>query len=134
MLLKFFIMSPVYRIKKGLSSIFSNSLFNKLTSLVYYVSNWYHLFEFMKSELKQQYEAIRSTILTNVRTIGNLVDQSNKLKELVEKIKDDNGNSDIKTSLETEIKNIEGSIEKLVSQTETLFDKYSEFVDTVFSK
>ena len=82
----------------------------------------------MKKKLLAQYEAIRVTIKNNIETIGNLIEQANKLKELIEGI----SNETIKDSLEKEVIAIENTIKKLIEQTDNLFDKYNEFAKTIF--
>jgi len=82
----------------------------------------------MKNELLIQYGAMRETTKSNIETIGVLVKQADSLKRIVEKIKD----SDIKDSLSSELKEIEETIAILLNKTDGLFDKYDEFVNTVF--
>lgn len=77
-----------------------------------------------------QYGTIRETIRSNVQTIGRLIEQAKRLKELAEQISD----AGLKASVAEEVRNVEETIASLVSQTDRLFDKYEEFVKTAFSK
>ncbi len=82
----------------------------------------------MKNDLLIQYGAIRQTLKTNVQTIGKLIEQAESLKKMVETVADPK----MKLSLEQEVKKVEDTIATLVFQTNDLFDKYDQFVDTVF--
>jgi hypothetical protein len=84
----------------------------------------------MKENLLVQYGSIRETIRSNVQTIGRLIEQAKKLKQLAEQIAD----NELKASMEEEVRNIDETIASLVQQTERLFDKYEEFVRLAFSK
>lgn len=82
----------------------------------------------MKTDLLIQYGAIRQTIKTNVQTIGKLLEQAENLKKLVAAISD----QATKDSLSSEVKKIEDSVGNLILQTDELFDKYEQFVESVF--
>lgn len=82
----------------------------------------------MRDKLLVQYGAIRETMRTNIETIGRLIKQAEALKEIVSKVTDDQ----IKESLSDELGEIEGTIRTLLDQTDRLFDKYDEFVKTLF--
>lgn len=84
--------------------------------------------EDMKNDLLIQYGAIRQTIKTNVQTIGQLIQQAENLKKIIESITD----APTKASLEQEVKKLQDTIGTLINQTDELFDKYDQFVDTVF--
>lgn len=73
---------------------------------------------------------MRETIRANVQTIGRLIEQAKKLKQLAEQIAD----APLKASMEEEVRNIDETIAALVQHTDRLFDKYEEFVKLAFSK
>lgn len=83
----------------------------------------------MKNDLLVQYGAIRETIKTNVETIGRLFRQAESLKKIVESVAEGQSKQD----LSSEITRIEETIGNLIVQTNSLFDKYNEFVEAVFS-
>ena len=84
----------------------------------------------MQNDLLVQYGAIRETIRTNIDTIGRLLSQAENLKNIVDNVND----SDIKDSLQNEVEKIQNTVGELIVQTDRLFDKYSEFVKSVFNK
>lgn len=82
----------------------------------------------MQDNLLQQYRGIRETISANVDTIGRLLEQANKLRMLAETIQD----GTVKLSVEKEAASLQNLIEKLIVQTQELFEKYEEFVRKAF--
>lgn len=82
----------------------------------------------MRETLIKQYSGIRETIQCNIESIGKLIEQSKALRKIVETIQDRTA----KSSLESEIHEIEMTIKSLIDQTNRLFDKYEEFVLNVF--
>lgn len=90
----------------------------------------------MKNELLIQYGSIRTTIQTNLETIGKLIQQAEELKKIVEKLNgstDGTGETTVKESLKAQIDDIENTIASLIKQTGDLFDMYNKFVEQVFT-
>lgn len=85
----------------------------------------------MKNELLIQYGAIRNTIEANLQTIGQLINQAENLKKIVEKMNGTNGET--VEDLKNQIEEIEDTIARLIKQTGDLFQKYNQFVEQVFS-
>lgn len=87
----------------------------------------------MKALIQTQYDSIKKTILANIRTIKDLIDQTGRLEELVNTM-EGKENKELKKSLQKELKKIENLIEELVTQTQHLFEEYNAFVETVYQK
>jgi hypothetical protein len=85
----------------------------------------------MKSELQEQYTAIRSNIQSNVQTIGSLIRQAHNLRNIVMNLSGTPETEAIKKQLEEEIENIEQTINTLIKQTDALFESYNKFVSTL---
>jgi hypothetical protein len=87
----------------------------------------------MRAEIIDQFNSIRQTLSTNVKTIGMLVEQAKTLSEIAENL---NGASSVdeatKTKLKEEIDRIQVSIKSLIVQTDILFDLYEKFAEEVF--
>lgn len=84
----------------------------------------------MRNDLLVQYGAMRETIKSNVEIIRKLLTQAESLKKIIENL----GDAAAKETLKKEVDNIEDSISDLIDKTDQLFDKYEEFVKTVFTK
>lgn len=89
----------------------------------------------MRTELINQFNSIRQTLSTNVETIGKLITQAKALSEIAENL---NGASSVddntKERLTNEIDSIRVSIKNLIEQTNTLFDLYEKFAESIFNQ
>jgi hypothetical protein len=84
----------------------------------------------MKDDLLEQYKSIRITIKANVQTIGRLIEQAEGLKKFAGGVQEPT----VKAELDKQVCNLTNTINQLIAQTDDLFDKYSSFVEGVFTK
>jgi len=73
-----------------------------------------------------QYNAIRSSIASNLATIKSLLEQADSLHGIVLEL-DDNIDADEKKKLNDSINNLYKSIDLLVQQTDTLFKAFINY-------
>jgi uncharacterized protein YoxC len=111
-----------------------------LGGIMYVIHTFFHLTKnllyllHMKQVLREQYRAIRSSIQSNVETIGSLIRQAHNLRDIVNTLNGAPENKEIKERLESEIDEIEKTIGTLISQTDSLFESYNRFVEGVLAK
>lgn len=82
----------------------------------------------MKPDIQDSYQNIRNLIKGNVDTIITLVGQAQNLERIVDSISDAETEKVLKEKLEQQISDLRGTIAKLVTQTEELFESYDEMV------
>lgn len=83
----------------------------------------------MKDAILQQYQGIKDTISSNVKTIRQLIRQAESLKEIAATI----GDPATKADMEKHIAEVGTTITILIHQTDELFDQYQKFVEKVFA-
>ena len=88
----------------------------------------------MKQNFKNQFQSLRNVIQGNVATLKELIEQSSNLSQIIEQIRDTNGDANLKAQLEETRKKIMTSIEELVAQNQTLFETYEKLIEEVFGK
>lgn len=84
-----------------------------------------------QAKLIRQYEGLRQTILGNIDTINQLVEQATQLSDLSESFWDD-VSDDTKTSVKRSVDDINQTIFNLIKQTKELFVQYQNFAKEVF--
>lgn len=89
---------------------------------------------FVKENFQTQFESIRSIMKDNIKTIRNLLDQSDNLSKIIHDLQNQNGTPEIISNLEKSKKEIEDSISKLAEQSDSLFETYQRLVVEVFGK
>ncbi len=88
----------------------------------------------MKPQLLDQFKAIKDTLMSNVDTIGRLIQQAQTLSTLAEQIPGTNtAERAAKEKLQEEVKNINASIATLIEQTKHLFELYDKFAEDLFN-
>lgn len=80
----------------------------------------------MQTELQKHYQQIQEAIKSNIGTIKVLIEQADTLQKLVESISA--ADQTQKDKLQNEIISINTSISTLISNTESLFKLYDEFI------
>ncbi|MEI8253449.1 MAG: hypothetical protein WCG25_07025 [bacterium] len=85
-----------------------------------------------KREIILQNNNIRSSIQKNIDTIKNLIEESDDIKRIIEQLKKQEFNKFIAQDLEKTLQNINGSIQKLLDQTNILFDSYKRLIQFTF--
>lgn len=88
----------------------------------------------VKENFQTQFENIRSIMMDNIKTLRNLLDQSDNLSKIIHDLQNQNGTPEIISNLEKSKKEIEDSISKLAGQSESLFETYQKLVVEVFGK
>ncbi len=86
----------------------------------------------MKKHVQIQFENLKSIIENNIVTLRGLLDQSDKLSDLIQKIGKESDSSEIKGKLEETKAGISRSIDILIAQTESLFKVYKSLVEEIF--
>jgi len=79
-----------------------------------------------------QYENVRNSIAANVAVISTLVEQSEKLTQLADVIKEKDPTSTIAKDIEHEVADLKDTITELLKKTKLLFDNYKAFAEEVF--
>jgi predicted nucleic acid-binding Zn-ribbon protein len=83
----------------------------------------------MKDKIQQNYESIKQAILNNLQTIRSLGKQAESLRSILEEM---NGvQAKNKESLEQAVATIEKDVDSLITQTETLFNIYYDFISNL---
>jgi glycerol-3-phosphate responsive antiterminator len=85
-----------------------------------------------KREIILQNNNIRSSIQKNIDTIKNLIEESDDIKRIIEQLKKQEFNKFIAQDLEKTLQNINSSIQKLLDQTNILFDSYKRLIQFTF--
>ncbi|MDX2776658.1 hypothetical protein PV379_04845 [Streptomyces caniscabiei] len=77
----------------------------------------------------KQLEDVRSAIQVNIESIKSLIEQANSLSELIAPIED----ADLRDKLAENVRGIHATIDRLIENTDTLFDELKEFAATTVS-
>ena len=76
-----------------------------------------------------QLEDVRAAIQVNIESIKSLIEQANSLSGLIEPIED----ADLRDKLAENLRGIYSTIDRLIENTDTLFDELKEFAATTVS-
>jgi len=87
-----------------------------------------------RREIILQNDNINESIHKNIEAIKVLIEESDDIKKIVEKLKKQKSNKNIAQELELSLNNINTSIKKLLDQTNFLFDSYKKFIEFTFKK
>ena len=85
-----------------------------------------------KREIILQNNNIKSSIQKNIDTIKNLIEESDDIKRIIEQLKKQEFNKFVAQDLEKTSENINSSIQKLLDQTNVLFDSYKRLIQFTF--
>lgn len=77
----------------------------------------------------KQLEDVRAAIQVNIESIKSLIEQANSLSELIAPIED----ADLRDKLAENVRGIHATIDRLIENTDTLFDELKEFAATTVS-
>jgi hypothetical protein len=90
----------------------------------------------MRDNFQEQFQNLRKIITTNVSTIRDLVEQSDKLSQVIRSLGDKTEENDIKLKADLgKLKaDISKSIDILIEQTNELFRTYEKLVEEIFGK
>ena len=77
----------------------------------------------------KQLEDVRAAIQVNIESIKSLIEQANSLSELIAPIED----VDLREKLAENVRGIHATIDRLIENTDTLFDELKEFAATTVS-
>jgi hypothetical protein len=77
----------------------------------------------------KQLEDVRSAIQVNIESIKSLIEQANSLSELIAPIED----ADLREKLAVNVRGIHSTIDRLIENTDNLFDELKEFAATTVS-
>ena len=85
-----------------------------------------------KREIILQNNNIKSSIQKNIDTIKNLIEEYDDIKRIIEQLKKQEFNKFVAQDLEKTSENINSSIQKLLDQTNVLFDSYKRLIQFTF--
>jgi ADP-dependent phosphofructokinase/glucokinase len=77
----------------------------------------------------KQLEDVRAAIQVNIESIKSLIEQANSLSELIAPIED----ADLRDKLAENVRGIHSTIDRLIENTDNLFDELKEFAATTVS-
>ena len=84
----------------------------------------------MKTSIENILTHLQRSILNNLESIRDLMKQWKEIKDLVEKISGDSGNNqEIKIRLESQLKQTEETINKLIDQTKEIGNSYTSLIN-----
>lgn len=78
-------------------------------------------------DLSNKYETIRATVRSNLETIRTLVEQADNLTSLIDETPD----PALRDRLKSSVKNLYSTIDTLIDESNTLFDQYLDFANSV---
>ncbi|MDA0781890.1 MAG: hypothetical protein PQ612_02190 [Rickettsiales bacterium] len=89
----------------------------------------------MKKSFQEQFKNLKEIIAANVQSLKGLIQQSENLSEIIEKLDETEPKSkELKEQLEQIKSQLSKSIDELVTHTRQLFEAYDKLIDEAFKK
>ena len=88
----------------------------------------------MRDKYKEGFRKLYGTIVENVATIEDFMEQCKKLETIISSLNEAESDSKTKEALETLKREISKSTDNLIAQTKILLETYNNLIEEVFGK